>query len=547
MEFRILGPLEVRARGEAVPLGGTRQRAVLLLLLLHANDVVPAERLIDDLWGQRAPATAAHGVQVYVSNLRKLLAQTGDDGRLVSRSPGYVLRVEPGELDLERFERLVADARSALRDGAAPAAAETLREALALWRGSPLVDFAYEVFAQAPIARLEELRLVATEERIDADLLCGRHRELVSELEALAAAHPLRERLHGQLMLALYRSGRQAEALEVFQQARRVLVDELGIDPTPKLQQLELAILRQDPALDAMPDQPTGASVPAAPSSADRRSILLSVRDTAALDALVSLVGPLAVAPAPHELIVVQLTPPAASSELGRVAADLAERKSLLTRHGAETRVAAFSSAEPGHDLVRFASHEEVDLLLVCVGRPALADGRIPDELSVTFSAAPCDVAAVVGDVSVDSVAAVLVPFGGNEHDWAALELGAWFASAHRSTLRLAGTLGAPDGRDASRLLAHASLAVQQLVDVHAEPVLLEPGADGLLAAAGDASLLVVGIVDTWRQDGLGATRAALAARSPVPTLFVRGGLRPGGLAPAENLTRFTWSIGVTG
>jgi DNA-binding SARP family transcriptional activator len=540
LEFRILGPLEVRSRGKSISLGGTRQRSVLLLLLLRANDIVAADRLIEDLWGANAPTTAAHGVQVYISNLRRLLSEAGGERRLLTRAPGYSLRVEPGELDLERFERLLREAR----DVAPAIASEKLGEALGLWRGSPLVDFAYEAFAQAPIVRLEELRLVAAEERIDADLACGRHRDVVSELETLIAAHPLRERLRGQLMVALYRSGRQAEALEVFQQTRRGLVDELGIDPTPELQQLERAILCQDPALDLAPEQRPVAASPATPSTPASRTILLSVADETALDGLIELVEPLAVSPAPHRLIVVRLTAPGSGRALASAAADLARRKSLLRKRGAEARVAAFSSPDPGRDLVRFASHEEVDLLLVAVQRAAVAGGRIPDELEVALESAPCDVAVVAGDVVVDPITAVLVPFSGNEHDWAALEIGAWFASAHGSALRLAGTTGLQDGRDASRLLAHAALAVQQLVDVPTEPLLLDPGIDGLVAAAGEASLVVVGLGDSWRQDGLGATRAALAGHSQAPTFLVRGGLRPGGLVPPENLTRFTWSLG---
>ena len=245
MEFRLLGSLDVAERDRSLPLGGSKQRALLADLLLHANAVVPVERLIDDLWGASPPATVAKSVQVYVSRLRKQLG----DGRLVTRPPGYVLRVDPLELDVARFEALVTRAR-----GAEPeVAAARLREALALWRGPPLADLAYEPFAQAEIARLEELRLAALEQRIDAELATGRHAELVGELEALAAEHPLREGLRGRLMLALYRSGRQAEALEVYRRTRRALVDELGVEPSRRLQELERAILAQAPSLDAGP------------------------------------------------------------------------------------------------------------------------------------------------------------------------------------------------------------------------------------------------------------------------------------------------------
>jgi DNA-binding SARP family transcriptional activator/streptogramin lyase len=246
MDFRILGPIEVAEGGRPVPLGAAKQRALLAVLLLHPNEVVSSDRLIDEIWRERVPAKAVKSIQVYVSQLRSSL---GDD-RLETRGPGYRLQVGPHELDAMRFERLLEEGREALVAGDAERAAGTLRAALGLWRGAALTDVAYEEFAQAEIARLEELRLVALEERIEADLALGRHVPLVAELEGLVRATPLRERPRAQLMLALYRSGRQAEALEAYQQARRVLVDELGLEPSRSLQELERAILTQDAALD---------------------------------------------------------------------------------------------------------------------------------------------------------------------------------------------------------------------------------------------------------------------------------------------------------
>jgi DNA-binding SARP family transcriptional activator len=248
MEFRVLGPLEVAEADRLLALGAPKQRSLLALLLVHANEVVSIERLVDELWGETPPATVAKSVQVYVSRLRKELG----DGRLVRRAPGYVLRVEPSELDLARFEQLLADAGAA--DPAT--AGRKLREALALWRGPPLADLAYEPFAQAPIARLEELRLHALEQRIDAELATGRHAELVAELEELVAAHPLRERLRAQLMTALYRCGRQADALEAYRDARATLTGELGIEPSRTLRDLQESILRQDARLDAAAPEP---------------------------------------------------------------------------------------------------------------------------------------------------------------------------------------------------------------------------------------------------------------------------------------------------
>ena len=237
MEFRILGPLEVLDDGRTVDIGAAKQRALLAVLLLNANRVVSNDQLIEALWGERAPETAQKALQVYVSQLRKSLGRD----RIVTRTPGYELRVESGELDLERFEGLVS--------------AGKLLEALGLSRGRPLADFAYEPFAQSEIARLEELRLTCLEQRIEGDLGDGRHASIVGELEALVREHPLKERLRAQLMLALYRSGRQAEALDVYQAGRTLLSDELGLEPGVELKDLQRAILAQDPSL-AAPGRP---------------------------------------------------------------------------------------------------------------------------------------------------------------------------------------------------------------------------------------------------------------------------------------------------
>lgn len=246
MEFRILGPFEAIMRGEPLEVGAGKQRALLALLLLRSGEVVSTDRLIDALWEEGPPASALNSVHVYVSQLRKALG----NGRLETRGRGYLLALEPEQLDLGRFERLLGEGRALLAGGKPEPAAETLRAALALWRGPPLSDFASEPFAQGEIARLDELRLTALEERIEADLALGSRDELVPELEALVREHPLRERLRAQLMLALYRSGRQAEALDAYRQARRLLAEELGLEPGRTLQELEGAILRQEPQLD---------------------------------------------------------------------------------------------------------------------------------------------------------------------------------------------------------------------------------------------------------------------------------------------------------
>ncbi|MGN6869125.1 MAG: AfsR/SARP family transcriptional regulator [Solirubrobacteraceae bacterium] len=259
MQFQILGPLEVAEGDRLLSLAGA-QRSLLALLLLSANEVVSADRLIDELWGGQVPDSGRTALQVRVSQLRKALGAAGE--RIGTRAPGYVLRVDRDELDLYVVERLISEA-----DGAEPAeAAAKLREALAMWRGAPLDDLSHESFAQTAIRRLEELRLAAFEKRIDADLALGRHASLVAELETLVEEHPLREHLHAQLMLALYRCERQADALAAFRRARRVLVDQLGIEPSAPLRQLEQAILRQEESLDlGATVAPSGPSLTAIP------------------------------------------------------------------------------------------------------------------------------------------------------------------------------------------------------------------------------------------------------------------------------------------
>jgi DNA-binding SARP family transcriptional activator len=242
MEFRILGPLEVVDQGGSVKLGGSKQRCLLAFLLLNQNRAMSRDRLIDELWGDQPPDTAATAVQVYVSQLRKVLGRDV----IVTQTPGYLIRVRDGELDLERFERSVAEAQ----DAPPEKASVLLREALELWRGTPLAELDVP-FAHAAGARLDEQRLAALEQRIDADLALGHQAQLVPELEGLVREHPLREHLRGQLMLALYRCGRQADALEAYRSGRRLLDEELGLKPDDELQRLERAILNHDPSLES--------------------------------------------------------------------------------------------------------------------------------------------------------------------------------------------------------------------------------------------------------------------------------------------------------
>jgi DNA-binding SARP family transcriptional activator len=517
MEFRILGPLEVLDGDQPVALGGVRQRALLALLLTRPNEVVSIDRLADELWGARPPKRALNTIQYYVSRLRKAL---GAD-RIVTRPPGYLMRIEPGELDLERFERL-ADEGSV----------ESLHEALALWRGPALADLEDESFAREEGARLEELRLAVQERRLDADLEHGRSAELIPELERLIARHPLRERLRAQLMLALYRSGRQADALAAYQAARSLLVAELGIEPGTALQELERAMLRQDPTLDLAREATT-----------PERSILVAVRSERDLDSLVALAEPLARKEPRRELILARLT---SAEQIGAAAALLNGRRDALTSRGVAARTAAFTSDDPGSDLVRLASEQETDLLLVdCTIEASALDHDLADVLEHS----PCDVALLAAGYDAGPRLGpdrpVLVPFGAAEHDWAAIEVAAWIARAFGSSLRLAGTRDDPalGKRDASRLLASAALMVQRAAGVATEPLLVARGPEGIVGAAVDAGLVVAGLSEKWHEEGLGETRLAIVARAGCPTLLVRRGLRPGGLAPRETLTRFTWSL----
>jgi DNA-binding SARP family transcriptional activator len=523
MEFRLLGPLEVIGHDRLLVLGGGRQRSLFVALLLHANEVVSTDRLIDALWGEAPPRTATKSIQVYVSRLRKELGES----RLVTRAPGYVLKVDRSELDLGRFEQLMGEARSADPHNAA----QKLRRALALWRGPALADLAYEPFVQAEIARLEELRWVALEQRIEADLAGGRHAELIGELEALIAEHPLRERLRCQLMLALYRSARQAEALGTYRRARREFSEQLGLEPSQELKRLEQAILRQDPALDLVEDAPRPSLARQAPAPA--RSLLIVPARLEGVEALVRLAAPLAASEQPRELIIARVVEKA---DLAAATAALAGPLADLLADGLAVRTAAFSSPAPAEDVVRLASRENVDLLLMDAGRAPLAG-----ELGLVLEQAPCDVAMLVEAGGSLRAGAVVVPFGAAWHDWAALELGAWVARATGAPLRLIGA--ASDGRDASRLLADASLIVQRVAGVAAEPLLASPGRKELIALADGAGLLVAGLSERWRQEGLGRMRGALVESPPAPTVLVRRGPRPGGLAPPETLTRFGWSM----
>lgn len=523
VEYRILGPLEAVRDDKPIPLGGPKQRATLAILLLDANRVVSVDRIADELYAGSPPVTAVTQVQRQISDLRKAL---GPGSGIETRAPGYVLQTRPDGVDLGRFERL---AEEAARSESARAA-ELLSEALALWRGAPLGDLADEPFVSGAASRLEEIRLLALEQRIDADLDLGRHRELVVELEALHAGEPLRERFLAQLMLALYRSGRQADALAAFRSARQRQVDELGIEPTAALRELEQGILRQDPSL-ALDE--SGA----APGVGHLRAILALATDDSSIDALQTLAEPLARLQG-RELIVARAV--ADEEEVAPAAAALNARHDTTET---STRVAAFAALDLGHDVARLVAGYDVDLMLV--NAPAGLDGdRVPAELASLFAASTADVA-VLRSGQGEGGGGVFVPFGGGAHDWAAAELGAGLAQAIGVLLTLVGTKGDParGRRDASTLLANASLALQRVAGVETVPLLAEQSEEGLLGAVAEARLVVAGLAEHWRRSGIGDSRRLLLRAAPQTVLLVHGGLRPGVLAPRDSYTRFTWTV----
>jgi len=525
LEFRILGPLEVVGSAGPIQLGGPKQRATLAILLLNANRVVSIDALADQLYAGRPPVTAATQVHRQISELRKLL---GDDARIQTRSPGYSIHVASEKLDLKRFERLTVAAGKALACGEAAAALELQREALSLWRGSALADLDHEPFVRNAIRRLEEILLVALEQRVDAELAVGRHKEVVGELEELVAQHPANEPFVSRLMLALYRSGRQADALDAYRQTRERLVEGFGIEPGRALRELERAILNQDASLDtaataALPVPPPEQVVLVLPSADER------------LDALLAVAEPLAALP-DRSLLIARLVDDETS--LAAASADLSRRRASL---GPAARTAAFTTVDRADDAARLAG--AYDVRLVLLDALGLETGDIPDEIASTVERLPADVALLTGPTADwGSGDGVCVPFSGGEHDWAALELGAWLASGQRAPLRLVGVRAdrRRGRRDASRLLADAGISVQRVVGIDAEPELIDP--ESLVAAAATATIVVVGLPRQWHLQGLGAARRALLPGLR-PTLLLHQGPRPSGLAPAGSRTRFTWTM----
>lgn len=518
MEFRILGPLEVVDRGRALALGGPKQRALLAALLLRPNRAVSVDRLIDALWPTRPPAAAANALQYHVSQLRKLLGDV-----IVTQEPGYLIRIDPDQVDLFHFERLVADAEGA----DAARASRLLSEALDLWRGEPLADLADDPSSHAEPQRLAAARLAALDLRIEADLALGRHSQLVPELEALVHEYPLHERLAGALMRALYGAGRQAQALEVYRTTRQAFLDELGIDPSPALRELEQAILRQDAEL--------------APDSAGQalRSIVVLAGDQHRLPDLLALAEPLASRPR-RELILTRFT---TDADLAAETTALAAQRNELAARGVACRVVAYTTSAAGAEAALLATEQPVDLVLGEAPAELLSGGPIDEPLSDLLEQAPCEVGLLTAGAGAAD-GPIVTPFGGSEHDWSAIEIAAWLAASLDTGLRLLGAQADPalGRRDASRLLARASLLVQQVVGIVTEPVLIPPGDRGVVEGAAGARVLVLGMSDRWRAEGIGPIRMEIAAAADAPVLLVRRGLRPPGIVPPQTFTRFTWA-----
>ena len=416
MDFRVLGPLEVRSDHGSVDLKGTKPRAVLAYLLLHANEPVSWERVAEAVWGEDVSSEARKKVQVNVSRLRKAL---GDTDILATGAAGYQLTVQPGELDADRFDAGVAEGRSALAHGNPERASALLDEALTLWRGPPLADLTFEAFAQADIARLEEQRLAALETRVTADLEAGRHEALVGELRQLVADHPTRERLSGQLMIALYRCGRQAEALQAYQDARRRLVEDLGVEPGPALRELQDAVLRQDASLDFVVrpvELPRELDPAAAPALAGRSAELERLREAwrragSGKGALIALSGPAGmgktrlaaelageVHETPAPVLYASNAAPAAETMRVIERASEAKRPTLLVVDGADQAGADVRAAlgDLSRGLRRLpvlvlASGEDVDALTQLGAADALVLGPLDDEAvhTIALSYAP--------------------------------------------------------------------------------------------------------------------------------------------------------------
>jgi len=517
LDIRLLGPVEVLRSGRGIDLPGQSPRCVLASLALSAGTTVSVDRLADALWLDAPPRTSLTQIQAQVATLRRLLDPdhpAGSPGELlVTRAPGYRLEVALDTIDVFRFEAALREGRDLLAANRPEDAIRRLQQALALWRGPALADLPGEQLGRDS-ARLEDLRLAALELRVGAELDLGMHAQVVEELTALCAENPFRESLREKLMLALYAAGRQAEALAVFRSARDALVGQLGIEPSERLRDLERAILRHDPKL-------LRESRDREPSS---RRVLVCGRPEELRD-LARLAAPFAL----DELIVVGV-----SVEPELAATPVAASDAFGQGRGVSARYAAFRTRHLERDLARLAKEQEVELLVVSLP-PA---GVLPQNL---LEACPADVA-LVQATAAEAPEALRVPFSGSTHDWAALALAGRYAAVRSVPIELVGVDAGAAG-DASRILANAAIALQRTVGVDAAARLIPAGARALAAVATADAMVVCGLSDGYRRNGLGPARHALAEAALGDVVFVCAGLRPGTLAPADSGTRFTWSL----
>ena len=440
-----------------MPVGAAKKRMILAVLGLSGGEVVSADRLIDAVWGERPPPSAGKALQVSVSQLRDAVEPTRRaPSVIISQAPGYALALPPQAVDVRVFERLWDEGAGCHKRESRLGRRRALR-ALALWRGPPLADLAYEEAFTQDASRLEEMRWTCLEDRIDADLAAGRHAGAIADLEDLTHRYPLRERACGLLMLAYYRSGRQADRFTHIAGCGQHW-SATWASSRPALAELERQILQQNPALD----EAVAGPVPrrAAGRASQMRTIMAVGESVGSLTGLLEVASPLARASG-AELVVVSALPPPAAEEADALAAatgELSDRRARLEDEGVVARVAAFSTPTPGADLVKFAAHHDVAMILA---NGANTDDRWPSTISELLSSAACDVVLSFPNGDPPSGVAVLVPFGGGQHDWAALELAAYLARLSDAPLVLVGA-AAPGGADASRMLAVASLIVKR-------------------------------------------------------------------------------------
>lgn len=523
--FGLLGPLEITVDGDDCTPKGRHQRVLLTLLLVRLNETVPSEQLADRLWDGRPPPTALNALQVYVSQLRKLFP-----GRTVIETvaPGYRLAAPASTLDLYRFQDKWRRGRELFEAGDGRQASELLREALSLWRGDPLVDVQYDAFGGAEARRLEEMRLDATIDRIQVDLALGRHSQVIGELGALVDLHPLREQFASLLMIALYRAGRQADALTVAAQIRTRLDAEYGLMPSSELRELERSILNHDDAL-----RTPGQTRPTDPIASAQHVVVAGVNGHPTAD-LIDAGSAVSQALGITELVAVQLT-----SSHGEVSDAARSLTAATVGLPVTVRVAALASASPAKDVARLIETEPVALLVSDLVGPGFTE-----QTSSLLTVSACDVALVSG-AKWRPNGPIIVLFSGSEHDWAAVGVAANLAHHLNSELLMLAVESSPATGNPSRLLASASLVIQRAFNVSAPGQLVSPSIVEIVSACETARMICAGVSTRWNEIGVGPTRAALV-EAGLPVVLLRRGSRPSPFAPAAAKTQYSWSMSAT-